>query len=98
MITDARQTDLFDEARDLMRERGQNYGNRIQESGDQLGLLWTAMFQRMGGDDLSLNATKTYLLLAAMKLARAASNTGHKDSYVDALNYINMAWESRECK
>lgn len=70
----------------ITQERAKQYGDAREMFG-RIAELWSALIRR------DLSAHEVALMLAAMKLARAAYAPMHADSWVDAAGYIALGAE-----
>ena len=81
--------DLFKECATILEERGKQYG----EAKDLYEVT-----AKMIGAQLGIEVTpwEACLVLANIKLGRIANGDTQKDTYLDVINYIALAWEVRQ--
>jgi len=84
----------FDDAEKVRDQRKIDYGDQEIINGET-GRMWAAMFRIYNGKSCAMeNATlpgwMVDLMMAVAKCARLCVNK-KEDSYVDAINYINVA-------
>lgn len=75
-----------------MAERAALYGDpRIVF--DEVAAMWSAILTLRLGRSVTLTGDLVAVLMASLKLARLAVESGreHRDSYVDAGNYLRIA-------
>lgn len=70
----------------VIHERAKTYGNAF-EMHSQIALMWTAILGH------KIEAHQVALLMAALKLARAATNPEHEDNFIDLCGYAALAGE-----
>ena len=77
--------DLFGEADKLLHtDRQKTYGGAI-ENHERIAEIWSALI------GTQLTATDVALMMAALKIYRAANNPAHLDSFIDAVAYVDIA-------
>ena len=72
--------DLLDAAKEAVEERGNEYGTPWQNH-ERIAVMWTAIL------GIEVEPEQVALCLAAMKIARLATNLDHQDSWVDLAGY-----------
>jgi hypothetical protein len=77
--------DLFGEANKLLNtDRELIYGDAVVNH-ERIAIIWSALI------DADLTGKDVALMMAALKLYRAARNSDHLDSFIDAIAYIDIA-------
>jgi len=83
--------DILDEAKRIVtQDRNRQYGPP-EDLFAAIGMIWMGLDLARG--DRARNAVDVGLYLAALKLARASVNPGHRDSFVDGAGYLACAGE-----
>lgn len=83
--------DILDEAKRIVtQDRNRQYGPP-EDLFAAIGMIWLGLDLARG--DRARNAVDVGLYLAALKLARASANPGHRDSFVDGAGYLACAGE-----
>jgi hypothetical protein len=77
---------VLDEAKEIIGERGQNYGG-IEDNFTNISLIMARSTNRM------LSPYDIAMLMVAVKLSRISQSPGKRDSYLDAINYLAFACE-----
>lgn len=72
--------DLLDAAKEAVEERADEYGTPWQNH-ERIAVMWTAIL------GIEVEPEQVALCLAAMKIARLATNLDHQDSWVDLAGY-----------
>jgi hypothetical protein len=82
-----KRTYTLDAAKTLItRDRAETHGNAFAMH-SQIALMWTAILGH------KVEAYQVALLMAALKLARAATNPKHEDNFIDLCGYAALAGE-----
>lgn len=79
-----RPIDWLDQAREIFAQRGAEYGE-VQGMHDQIARIASLVLGR------DFTARDIALLMVCVKLARLSHEPRHRDSYVDAINYLAFA-------
>ena len=79
-----RANDILDEAKDLIQDRGKDYGfaalNHLR-----IAKLWSAYLER------NIEPHEVAICMALVKISRIAEQSTHRDSYADALSYLAIS-------
>ncbi len=78
---------VLDEAKAIISERGEDYGNEIENNFERISVL----FQYATGHVLTPSDVAVFMV--CLKLARIREAPSKRDSYVDALAYMAFASE-----
>lgn len=79
--------EILDTAKTLINnDRAVTYGD-AHKMHEVIAEMWSAIL------GVEISATQVALMMAALKLARAASNPNHADNFIDAAGYIALAGE-----
>jgi len=70
----------------INRDRAETYGNAFAMH-SQIAAMWSAMLNH------KIEPHQVALLMAALKLSRAAANPKHEDNFVDLCGYAALAGE-----
>ena len=76
--------DWLDQARKIFAQRGAEYGN-VYDMHDQIAQIASLVLGR------PFTAHDIAMLMVCVKLARLSHEPAHRDSYVDAINYMAFA-------
>lgn len=89
---------LLDEARAITSaDRNKAYGNP-EDNFRNIANLWNAYLTAQGKADNLVNAQDVAHMMILMKVARLATNHGHRDSLVDVAGYAACAESCRTAK
>ena len=81
-------TDILMSGKTVIRERGEQYGD--------FRVMARRMATMMGGQiNVEISPSDVMLIMAQLKLARAATDKSD-DTFVDAINYVALAWACLE--
>jgi hypothetical protein len=79
-----RADDILDEAKDLIQDRGKDYGlaalNHLR-----ISKLWSAYLER------NIEPHEVAICMALVKISRLQESPNHADSYKDGVSYIALA-------
>jgi len=77
---------IFEEASDIMSQRNIQYGDyrTLFSYASALASIYTQK---------NFNTYEICMVMFSIKMARIAKNKHHKDSWIDAINYLAMAQE-----
>lgn len=78
--------DILKEVENILLERQEKYG-KLENSFEKISGLWS------GALDKKIPQSQAALLMALMKIGRIQNNTSVKDSFIDAIGYIALAYE-----
>lgn len=81
---------VLDEAKAIISERGDDYGNEIENNFERI----SALFQFATGHVLT--PSDAAIFMVCLKLARIREAPFKRDSYVDAVAYLAFAAELNE--
>ena len=79
--------DLLEKCAEILTQRGITYGD-FRPVGRTMATL---MGSQLGKE---IDACDAMLLVAQLKMARIANGDRQEDSFLDAINYIALAWAS----
>lgn len=82
------------ETAEIRRQRAEVYGDP-KICHQAIGEAWRGILrQSWQSDDVpSIDEHTVALMMAVLKCIRAATKSGHEDSYVDAISYVEIARE-----
>ena len=83
-------SDIFDKCESILIQRGEQYGDHR--------VLGNIMAQMMGAQvRADMSCADAMMVMAQLKMARLAmGDDKSEDSYIDAINYLALAWASEE--
>jgi hypothetical protein len=73
--------------------RQEIYGDPTAMAGS-VAVMWTQYLYVKSGDGVTITPTDVHLMLALLKIARAAACPEHTDSYMDGAAYMALAAEA----
>ena len=83
---------VLDDAKATIGERGQDYGDEIENNFDRI----SALFHNATGHGLT--AAEVAIFMVCLKLARIRQAPFKRDSYIDAVAYLAFAAELNEAE
>lgn len=78
---------VLDEAKATISDRGEDYGNEIENNFDRISSLFHHATEH------GLTAAEVAIFMVCLKLARIREAPFKRDSYVDAIAYLAFAAE-----
>jgi hypothetical protein len=83
---------VLDEAKAIISERGEDYGNEIENNFQRI----SALFHQ--ATDNELTASEVAVFMVCLKLSRIREAPMKRDSYIDAIAYLAFAAELNGAK
>jgi hypothetical protein len=88
--------DSSSDEKEILKKCAKVYESRAQQYGDAKKLhsiMGNLISVQLGVD---CTATDAALIMVQLKLARIAAGNINEDTFIDAINYMKIAWECQE--
>ncbi len=83
--------EIFKEAQEIITEREQSYGDARQMH-ETIADRWNSVLKGKLAHGVTLSAYDIARMMAELKAARIDDNGFHKDSMIDMINYLVIAY------
>ena len=81
------------EVQEILGERELNYGN-ARNTHERIAAMWNAIVPQ----GTRIRPVDVALMMASLKILRASKNPQHRDSFVDAIGYLQIAVDMTEAQ